>query len=330
MVVEENTVVDCTIQLDKTTNQCVYQDVWFVVFSCLGGDWMLRIAQVFNNSVVLVDLDNHLQAVAKGRGIAYGKAKGDYIDSKAIGKLFTLESETSRKNLYFLLKDIPIDVVTTTYEIIDLAQKEYHLKVLDYIYVTISDHINGLYQRYQAGKYQEIPVPDFHTQYPLEYEVARRGVQIINRNLSITIPESEANNLALHFINAAGEAAGDWEFEKTDDAKLLTNIVKSTLKKYQVSRANSNGDYYDRLMIHLQYLVDRIRRTDATGMVISQQMIRETEHDYPRSYHIASEIFGKIRRRLYADIGEDERFYFIVHIQRIIQEAPLSERKLEE
>ena len=32
----------------------------------------------------------------------------------------------------------------TTYEIIDVAQKQYRLKVLDYIYITLSDHIYDL------------------------------------------------------------------------------------------------------------------------------------------------------------------------------------------
>ncbi|WP_264460663.1 CAT RNA binding domain-containing protein, partial [Lacticaseibacillus paracasei] len=95
---------------------------------------MPKIAQIFNNNVALVDLDNRGQAVVKGRGIAFQKRRGDVIPTKQIEKIFYLATETSRQNLYFLLKNIPIDVVTTTYEIIDVAQKQYRLKVLDYIY----------------------------------------------------------------------------------------------------------------------------------------------------------------------------------------------------
>ena len=92
---------------------------------------MLKIIQIFNNNVALVDLGNEQQAVAKGLGLGFQKKKGDLLNSEKIEKMFYLETKTSRDNLYFLLKDVPIDVVTTTYEIIDIAQKKYHLKVLD-------------------------------------------------------------------------------------------------------------------------------------------------------------------------------------------------------
>lgn len=284
---------------------------------------MFRIAQVFNNGVALVDLDNHLQAVAKGRGIAFQKKKGDLIDPKQVDKLFTIESETSRKNLYFLLKDIPIDVVTTTYEIINMAQRRYQLKVLDYIYITMSDHIYGVYRRYMEGKYREIMVPDFQRQYPTEYAAARQGVQILNRNLEIKIPNSETKNLALHFINAYGDADEEKQFDKQNNSQLLSNIVKSALTRHNIFRSNSNGNYYDRLMIHLQYLVDRIWRTDTGATTISPRVFSEMEKDYPRSYAIAIEIFNEIQLKLYPYIGEDELFYFIVHIQRIIFGMPL-------
>ena len=91
---------------------------------------MPKIDQIFNNNVALVELDNHSQAVVKGRGIAFQKKRGDVIPAKQIEKIFYLASETSRQNLYFLLRNIPIDVVTTTYEIIDVAQKHFTLRYL--------------------------------------------------------------------------------------------------------------------------------------------------------------------------------------------------------
>lgn len=35
---------------------------------------MLRISQILNNNAALVDLDNHRQAIAKGRGVAFKKS----------------------------------------------------------------------------------------------------------------------------------------------------------------------------------------------------------------------------------------------------------------
>jgi Transcriptional antiterminator len=108
----------------------------------------LTIKQVFNNNSAIVDLDSSQKAIVKGKGIAFNKSKGSKIDSSKIEKIFYLDTVDSQKNLYFLLKDIPIDVVTTTYEIVDYARKQFNYSVEDYIYITLSDHIYGAYKRY--------------------------------------------------------------------------------------------------------------------------------------------------------------------------------------
>ena len=62
---------------------------------------MFVIKQIFNNNAALIQIDEQSQAVAKGKGIALRKKKVIFVDVKQIEKLFTLDSETSIKNLYF-------------------------------------------------------------------------------------------------------------------------------------------------------------------------------------------------------------------------------------
>ncbi|KRM55232.1 transcription antiterminator LacT [Lacticaseibacillus sharpeae] len=283
---------------------------------------MLKIAQVFNNNAVLVDLDNQRQAVAKGKGIAFKKRRGDSIPPQKVEKMFYLETETSRQNLYFLLKDIPIDVVTTTYEIIDVAQQKYHIGVLDYIYITLSDHIFGAFKRYRDGSYIDSMVPDLHVQYENEYAAAYEALDIIHRNLGIRFPDSEAKNIALHFINAIGQSDNEPKFGEVQEASV-SDLVQRVLKRHGILRSNSNSNYYDRFMIHLQYLVDRLQHSNGDITVILPKVVAELEDSYPRSYAIATEIFDEIKQKVYPDMSEDERLYFVIHIQRLITELPV-------
>ena len=57
------------------------------------------------------------------------------------------------------------------------------------------------------------------------------------------------------------------------------------------------------------------------------EVANELEQNYPRSYQIASEIFDEIKDQLYRNMSEDERLYFIIHIQRLINEAPAHDQK---
>lgn len=283
---------------------------------------MLKIAQVLNNNVVLVDLDNQRQAVAKGKGLAFQKRRGDFIEPQKVEKLFYLETETSRHNLYFLLKDIPIDVVTTTYEIIDIAQQKYHIQVLDYIYITLSDHIFGAYKRFRDGTYLSSMIPDLHEQYPNEYAAACEALAIINHDLGVQLPKSEAKNIALHFINAIGQSSGEQRFGEATEA-TVSDLVQKVLKRHGILRSTSNSNYYDRFMIHLQYLVDRLQHADPDTTVILPKVVAELESSYPQSYAIATEIFDEIKEKIYPEMSEDERLYFVIHIQRLITEPPI-------
>jgi len=280
---------------------------------------MVEIAQVFNNNSALVNLGDNRQAIVKGKGIAFKKTKGALIDSGKVENIFYLNTKSSRDNLYFLIKDIPIDVVTTTYEIIDYAKKEFNYNILDYVYITLSDHIFGSYQRMLAHTYQESLVPDMSNQYPTEYLIATHGLEVINKNLQVDFPKSEIRSIALHFINAKGEDSQLIDM-KEDMTKEVNDIVKSILNKNQIYRIDSNGNYFDRFMIHLQYLAGRLDNDDEEEKDFSNKLESEMAVEYPQSTKIAQEIYQSLQSRLNTNLNSNELLYFIIHIQRLTQE----------
>lgn len=280
---------------------------------------MVEIAQVFNNNSALVNLGDDRQAIVKGKGIAFKKTKGNQIDSGKVENIFYLNTKSSQENLYFLIKDIPIDVVTTTYEIIDYAKKEFNYNILDYVYITLSDHIFGSYQRIMDHTYQESLVPDMSNQYPTEYLIASHGLDVINRNLRVEFPKSEIKSIALHFINAKGEESTTSDL-KEDTTKDINDIVTEILNRNHIYRIESNGNYFDRFMIHLQYLAGRLDNDDDEDKDFSDLLESEMKREYPRSSKIAYEIYESLQSRLKTRLNSNELLYFIIHIQRLTQE----------
>lgn len=280
---------------------------------------MVEIAQVFNNNSALVNLGDDRQAIVKGKGIAFKKTKGGQVDSNKIENIFYLNTKTSRENLYFLIKDIPIDVVTTTYEIIDYAREKFNYNILDYVYITLSDHIYGSYQRILAHTYQASLIPDMSLQYPTEYLIASHGLQVINRNLHVQFPKSEIKSIALHFINAKGEESKTSDL-KEDTTKEINDSVTKILNKHQIYRIDSNGNYFDRFMIHLQYLAGRLDSNEDEDKDFSNKLETEMKSEYPRSTEIAKEIYQELQSRLHKKLNSNELLYFIIHIQRLTQE----------
>lgn len=284
----------------------------------------LLIEQVFNNNTAVVNLGDHQHAIVKGKGIAFNKSKKSFLDSSKIERIFYLDSEESQKDLYFLLKDIPIDVVTTTYEIVDYAKKNFNYSFMDYIYITLSDHIFGAYQRYNNGQYKESHIPDMSDNYLDEHLIASKGLNIINHNLNIQLPDSEIKNIALHFINAKTDKK---VVEHNDEVKVDFNkIIKRVMIKNNIFRTKSNANYYDRFMVHLQYLSQRLKNK-SQDTNFDKKIELEMERDYPGSTSIAKQISFEIKQVMGVELSSKELLYFIIHIQRITQEDGLNQNK---
>ena len=102
---------------------------------------MYRILNPMNNNVSLVRNSKEEELIVVGKGISFGKKKGDLISADQVEKVFRMQTEESRENFMTLLKDVPLDFITVTYEIIDNLSKKYQYPVQEYLYVTLTDHI---------------------------------------------------------------------------------------------------------------------------------------------------------------------------------------------
>ncbi|TDG69730.1 hypothetical protein C5L30_001863 [Companilactobacillus farciminis] len=293
-------------------------------FEKKGDEWMalLVVNRVYNNNTVLVDVDNSDQAIVQGKGVGFQKRHGDDISPTRVERIFYLNTKEAKHRFGTLLKDVPIDITMTSFSIIEMAKQTYHYPVMDYIYVTLTDHIAQTYKHIMAGKYQKSTAPDIRDKYPTEYEIADKAIEMINHDLNVRFPKDAAQAIALHFINAHGSENSE-EKEKVEQADFGDNvnkIVKSVFKEYGITRNITNQNYFDRLMIHLQYLVARIQTHEQDKRILNRDIESDFQKLYPKSYQIASEICDKIQRRLDINLNDNELLYFLIHIQRIIQE----------
>ena len=87
---------------------------------------MYRILNPLNHNVALVRNDKGEELIVIGKGIVFGKKKGDLVPKEKVEKLFRMKTEESRENFMTLLKDVPLDFITVTYEgIVNLASGRY-------------------------------------------------------------------------------------------------------------------------------------------------------------------------------------------------------------
>jgi len=241
-----------------------------------------------NHNVSLVRNDKGEEVIVIGKGIAFGKKKGDLIAEHQVEKIFRMKTEESRENFMALLKDVPLDFITVTYEIIDKLSKKYHYPIQEYLYVTLTDHIYCSYQALAQGRYKDSNLPDI----------------------------SKIIRIAYHFINAEGENEVEL-VESIDKRKEILRNVEEVLTDYAIQRTKENNHFYDRFMIHLNYFLDYLDRSrdDNQSLLDMEDHIKQS---YPKAFEIGFKIYDVITQHTGLDLYKSERVYLVLHIQRLL------------
>lgn len=294
---------------------------------------MIEIKTIFNNNSVLVNIGGEREAIIMGKGIGYKKNREDFLNANQIQKVFYLDTSDEKKTFHTLLQNIPLDLVLLVYEIIDHAVAKYQFKVYDYAYLTLSEHLYSVYQQTLNGKYQPNLIPDLQQQYPVETQIASDALALINQKLKVNFPSEEIKSIALHFINAHDQAFNPQEIAQNSDHnpkviqnKLIDVIIKD-LDQRGIFRTAQNSNSFNRFMAHLRFLGERISHASENKDDFDSDFEHKLIKMYPQSYHIAKEIFGKLKKIFNYQVSNAELIYFIIHIQRIISETSVTSKE---
>ncbi len=253
-----------------------------------------------------------------GKGLVFQKKKGDLLSEDTIQNLFVLKSEESKQNFSFLLKDVPLDFITTAYEVIENAIKKYQYSVQEYIYVTLTDHIYWNYKRLVKGEYQNSLLPDISQQYPTEYQIAKDALAIIKERLDIAFPEDELKNISIHFINAQGKTPEPVTSPPDfyDEQKRALEEIEEYLRKKNIVRTEKTQNFYDRLMIHLRYMLERTEEAEVDEF--AEKLEADLKKDYPEAYSVAEGMYQILNETNGLKLNASEQVYFTIHIQRLL------------
>ncbi|MBF0777689.1 PRD domain-containing protein [Streptococcus cuniculi] len=277
---------------------------------------MYRIVQSLNNNAALVKNEQGEQSVVMGMGVAFQKKKGDIVTAHKIEKVFSIKTSESKDHFLMLLKDVPLDFITVTYQVIDQLSQQYDYPVQDYIYVTLTTHIYCAYKAVLDQTYQESKLPSMLQDYPIEHQMATDALAIFRPKLLQDFPDDEVGRIALHFINAKGEKVEEQGL-KVETLQLVLSLVEKELAANGILRTKENSKFYDRLMVHLTYFI-RYSDKEHSGTSSLDQMAATLKLAYPKAYELGLRIHDTIATELGNSPNEGEKMYIVLHVQRLV------------
>lgn len=276
-----------------------------------------RIVQILNNNVAIVHTRDNKQNIVMGRGVAFHKQKGDLIQEENIDKVFEIKDKNTVTDLTTLLANVPLDFVTTSYDLIDQVQAKYKFAVEPYIYVTLTTHLFGAYQRLIKNEKDVNYLPDLSDTYPIPYQISNDIITDFRNRLDISFPESEHKSIALHFINAHTSESIKEDKNQTEKDEII-EVVQDELNRNGIYRTQQNVNDYDRLLVHLKYFINRLNNNEPDSLPISEGMIGEIESNYSQAWQIVQHIKELMEEKLQIKLSLSEQTYLTIHIQRLI------------
>lgn len=273
------------------------------------------IKKIFNNNAILAKDSEKREVVVMGCGIGFKKDIGDNIDEEKFEKTFILKEKDASEKFKLLLEDVPTKIIYLCYDIIDYAKNMISTEINDYIYVTLTDHINNAIELFKEGLNRpNIIVWEIKKFYPKEFEIGVKALEFIEDELDIKLPDDEAGNIALHLINAQVNNSCNKVEDVAKQTKMVQDILNIVRYTYNVE-LNEESLNYERFVTHLRFFFQRLnkKKVDKVENEDDDFLLNQVKVKYKEAYNCML----KVEKYLGKELDDEEKLYLTLHIQRI-------------
>lgn len=111
----------------------------------------MLINKILNNNVVVILNEYNEEQIVMGRGIAFKKKIGDFVDENMVDKVFILSDKNVTNKFKDILEDLSLEYIEIDDEIISYAKDKLNRKVNDSALIPLSDHLQTAVNRHLDG-----------------------------------------------------------------------------------------------------------------------------------------------------------------------------------
>jgi beta-glucoside operon transcriptional antiterminator len=273
-----------------------------------------QVIKILNNSTVLVN-DDGKQKICMGNGIGFSKKPGDFIDSSNIDKIFENTDNVFINKMSTSVKKIDEKYYYVVDKIIQYANETLGQKMPDLMYVTLADHLCFAKERLEKGIIVPCPMKsEIQILYHKEFEVARKAVEIANKELGVNFDSNEVGLISMHIINVT------MNNDNNNHSFLITVVseIVEIISKYYDIKLNENSLAYIRLITHLHFLSLRMFQND-TQPLNNPQISLDTSLVKARC--CSEKIAEYLKENYNYKLSNNELIYLAVHIQNCVENA---------
>lgn len=283
----------------------------FVLFL---GEVFMQFQNKINNNVALVKDTSDHEFIVVGKGVGFGKRKGDVIEEKDITRRFYPDESNSMESIWHRLENIKPEIISMATEISRMAEKNLNIRFCNHHYIILADHINFAIARIAEGiDYNDSNRWEVKKLYSREYQAAVRAIEMVTAKWKVRLPKSEEVFLTYHFVNAENSRNTIKETFKLTE--LMGETMQIIEKHFNVS-LNEEEFNYIRMTNHLKYFF--IRKMHNEGIESDDHTLADSVRSQCKNEHAAVvKICRMLKQKENWDISVDEMMFLTLHIWRV-------------
>lgn len=275
----------------------------------------MKISKIINNNLIHFYDENNVDCIAMGRGLGFGKKIGDEVDEKVVEKIYRIADPVRTDQFSTLVKDIPVAHLEVANMIIDYASSSLNAKLSDNIYISLVDHIDFALERIEKG----IPLEnkllyEIKHYYTSEYLVGLEALNIVKRELGVTLPEDEAGYIAFHLVEA--EVDSDKQ-NYVEDVMAIIQAIMNIIKYHFSLELDPDTLAYERLLVHLRYFAGRVINHEEAALA-DDRFMEKMKNNFPEEFKCTVKIRQYLENNFDYLVSDDELIYLSVHIHRVL------------
>ena len=283
----------------------------------------MRVVKVLNNSLVLALDENGQETILMGKGIGFQKASGYEFNKDEVEKVFVLQDRSVSRSIIRLAAEIDSAYFEISKTVIDYAIETYQMKLLDHIYLSLTDHVAFAVRRVKEG----IVVPNFYTLEmrrfnPNEFHVGQYALAVVKERLGIELPEDEAGNIAFHFINAQIDHPYN---EKNRRISELTDNVLNIVKYYYHLVYDEEKITYSRYVTHVRLFAQRLVSGQQLPEDSSRLLYDQIAEVCTSEFAGVDKINLFVQEQFGVSITNQEALYLVLHIHRVLEDGKIGQ-----
>lgn len=275
------------------------------------------IFRIINNNVVTSLDEQEAEIVLMGKGISYHKTIGDYVDREEIEKIFVLKGK--EKNRYLdVIEHIPSQFFDIAMELLEMAEKDLHVKASPIAFVMLADHIASAVERLSERiVLKNEMLSEIKHFYPGEYAFGKNALRYIEEKYGYALPLDEAGFLAFHIINLS---EGNMK-RKSDERMKLINKVIEIVETYFNLKLDPDSIYYERFLTHLKYFSSRVftKQKEPEETKKDDFVYRMMKVQYPQTEKCVALVQEYLDYNYHICVSDEEKGYLMIHINNMLR-----------